>query len=150
MPGLVGVVVRRLVGASLSLWVSLGLVGAPPPFVRLLVDAPLPVVVPLLFAPVLRASRKVAVLPPAVFVLGLPYCLLLGLRALLFPLCHVPRVFRCLSLHRSSSLTYCARCLSRLLCCLLLCCSLGSTLAHAWARGRSSAPCVTARGRFAA
>ena len=36
------------------------------------------------------------------------------------------------------------------LCCLLLCCSWGSAIAGAWAPGRSSAPCATARGRFAA
>ena len=35
-----------------------------------------------------------------------------------------------------------------LLCCLLPCCSWGSAVAYAWTRGRSSAPCVTARGRF--
>ena len=72
---------RRLVGASLSLWLSLGLVGTPPPFVRVLVGALLPVAVPVLFAPVLRAlSREVAVLPPALFNQGHPYCLLLGTR----------------------------------------------------------------------
>ena len=150
--GLVGApppLVFRLVGASLSLWVLPRLVGAPPPFVCLLVGAPLPVAVPLSFAPVLRAlSRGVVVLPLARFVLGLRYCLGLVLRALVCPLCGIPWVLCCLALRRSSSLICFACCLSRLLCCLLLCCSLGSAFTHARARERSCAPC--ARGRFAA
>ena len=40
--------------------------------------------------------------------------------------------------------------LLRLLCCLLPCCSWGSAITCAWTRGRSSAPCVSARGRVAA
>ena len=83
----------RLVGASPSLRLLPGLVGAPPPFVCLLVTAPLPVAVPLLFALVLPAlSREVVVLPPARFVFELPYGLLLGLQALVCPLCGVPWV----------------------------------------------------------
>ena len=142
--------VRRLWGASLLLWLLPGLVGAPSPFVHLLVGAPLPIAVPLLCTPVLRAlSREVAVVPPARFVLGLPCCLLLGLPALMCPLCGVRRVLCCLALRRSSSLIgyvcFCVGC-----CATLLCCWLGSAFAHARACGPSCAPCVTARGRFAA
>ena len=151
IPGLVGALVRPIVSASLSWWFSHGLVGACSPFVCMRVGAPLPVVVPLLFAPVLRAlSREVVVPPPAQLDLGLPCCFLLGVRALTCHLCDAPRPLCCLSLRCSSSLTSYTRCLSRLLWRLFLCWSLGSAFAHARARGRSSAPCVTARRCFAA
>ena len=220
------------------LWLLPGPVGATPPPARLLVlllmGALQPVAVPLLFAPVLRAlSCEDVVLPLAPFVLGLPCCLLLGLWALVCPLCDVPWLSCCLSIRRSSSLTcyapvrspmlgpvgaavcfaapgrcrascailcgLCAAscssarggllslvpgpvgappafvrplvgallpcalpyliaplllsfvcCVSRLLCRLLLLRSWGSAAALAWACGRSSALCATARARFAA
>ena len=81
-----------------------------------------------LFAPVLRAlSCQVAVLPLA---WGFPVALS-SLWALVCPLCDVPWLSCCLSLRRSSSLTCYVRRLSRLLCCLLLCCSWGSAVSYA-------------------
>ena len=66
--------------------------GSPLSFVRLLVGAMLPVAAPLLFAHVICAlSGEIALLPPARFVLGLPCCLLMGVRGLLCPLSLVRR-----------------------------------------------------------
>ena len=65
------------------------------------------------------------------------------------PLCDVPWLSCCLSLRRTSLLSCYARYLSRLLCCLLLCCTWGSAVSYALAHGRCFALRDTARGRFA-
>ena len=125
--------VRQPEAALLSLWTLLRLVGGPPPFVCLFVGASLLAAVPLLFAPVLCVvSRESVVLPHAPFVLGLPSCYSWACGS---PLCGIPRSLFCCLLRRSSSLICYVRCLSRLLCCLLLCCSVGFAFDHARAPG---------------
>ena len=95
----------------------------------------------LLIAPPLCAvSSEVVVLPPAPLPAGFQRRIRLGSWAPLRPLCYCPWALRYLSLFRSRSHPCSARCLSWLLCCLLLCCLWGSAVAYAWARGRSFAP----------
>ena len=97
-----------------------GPVGAPPPFVRLLVGSELPVAPPLSVAPLLCApSSDIAVVPPALPRLRLLYHLSLGLWELLYLLCAGSWALRC-------------RC------------------GFAWACGRPSALHASPRGRPAA
>ena len=124
---------------------------APPPFLRLPGGALLPVAPPLLVATLLRVlSFNANVVPPALPRLRLRYRLSLGLWVLLCLLCAGSWALRCLVLYRSRSLLGSTRRPSWLPRCLLLWCSWGPAYASAWARGRSSALCATARGRFVA
>ena len=125
-------------------------VGAPPPFVQLLVGTLLPVAPPLSVAPLLCVlSLDVAVGPPALPRLRLRCRLSLGSWVLVRLLCAGSGALRYLVLCLSRSLVGSVRRASWLPRYLLLWCSWGSADAYAWARGRSSALCAT-RGRFAA
>ena len=109
-----------------------GPVGAPPPFVRLLVGTLLPVAPPLSVAP-LRCvlSFNVAVGPPALPRLRLRCRLSLGSWVLVRLLCAGLWALRCLVLCRSRSLVGSVRRASWLPHCLLLWCSWGSADAYA-------------------
>ena len=95
-------------------------------------------------------SFDVAVVPPALPRQRLRCLLSLSSWELLCLLCAGSWALRCLVLCRSRSLLGSVRRPSWLPRCFLLWCSWGSTDAYTWARGRSSALCTTARGRFAA
>ena len=142
-----------------------GLVGIPPPLAQLLVGASLPTALPLSLAPMLRAlSFLVVVLPLALPPVGPLYrlrldswvlfrpLLILGLVSAPLPLATARgrfAAYRVVALDGSSSPCDVFLGLSWPLCGLLLCCSWGSAVAGAWAPRRSTAPCATARGRFA-
>ena len=92
----------------------------------------------------------VALLPPALLLVGLRRRFCLGPWAFPSPLCVCSWALRGLPLCRSRWLPCSERCPSWLSWCLLLRRPWGPSIAYTLARGCSSAPCATAGGRFLA